>query len=92
MGLHRITQRDRELFIDRPSLGLGLVTFGEHAATMPILVEHDCVVCGSWRPAERWARRRITEWLPVGDDQPVCEECIITSWQRLIVWDEPRGG
>ena len=72
-------------------LGRGLVTFGEHAAAMPIL-EHDCVVCGSWRPADRWARRQIREWLPVGDGQPVCDECMMTSWQRQIVWDEPRGG
>jgi hypothetical protein len=66
--------------------------FGEHASAMPILVEHDCVVCGSWRPAERWARRQITEWLPVGDGQPVCDECMMTSWQRQNVWDEPPGG
>jgi len=51
---------------------------------MPI-PENDCVVCKGWRPADRWARRRITEWLPVGDDQPVCEECMMISWQRLIV-------
>jgi hypothetical protein len=77
-------------FIDRPSLGLRLATFGEHAAAMPI-PEDDCVVCKSWSPADRWARRQITEWLPVGDDQPVCDECMMTSWQRLIVLDEPRG-
>jgi hypothetical protein len=53
---------------------------------MPI-PENDCVVCKGWRPADRWARRRITEWLPVGDDQPVCEECMMISWQRLIVSD-----
>jgi hypothetical protein len=64
-------------FIDSPCLGLLWATFGEHAEVMPI-PEDECVVCQFWRPADRWARRRITEWLPVGDDQPVCEECIIT--------------
>jgi hypothetical protein len=54
--------------------------------------EDDCVVCGRWLPAERWARRQTTEWLPVGDDRPMCDECMMTSWQRAIVWDEPRGG
>jgi hypothetical protein len=33
--------------------------------------EDDCVVCGHWPPAERWARRQITEW-------PVCDECMMT--------------
>jgi hypothetical protein len=37
------------------------------------------------------ARRQITEWQPVSDDQPVCDECMMTTWQRLIVWDEPRA-
>jgi hypothetical protein len=77
---------DRTPFIDRPCLGLLWATFGEHAAVMPI-PEDDCVVCRSWPAADRWARRQITEWLPVGDDQPVCEECMMTSWQRLIVLD-----
>jgi hypothetical protein len=67
-------------------LGLLWATFAEHAAVMAI-PENDCVACKGWRPADRWARRRVTEWLPVGDDQPVCEECMMTSWQRLIVWD-----
>ena len=49
---------------------------------------------GVWTlaPAERWARRQITEWLPVGDDEPVCDECMLTFWRRLVVWDEPPGG
>jgi hypothetical protein len=38
--------------------------------------EDDCVVCGRWPPAERWARRQITEWLPVGDDEMVGPSCI----------------
>ena len=54
--------------------------------------EDDCVVCGRWPPAERWARRQLTEWLPVRDDEPVCDECMMTFWRRLIVWDEPPGG
>ena len=58
---------------------------------MPI-PEDDCVVCGRWPPAERWARRQITEWLPVGDDEPVCDECMLTFWRRLIVWDDPPAG
>jgi hypothetical protein len=58
---------------------------------MPI-PEDDCVVCGRWRPADRWARRQITEWLPVGDDEPVCDECMMAFWRRVIVWDEPPGG
>jgi hypothetical protein len=45
-----------------------------------------------WPPTDRWARRQITEWLPVGDDEPVCDECMLTFWRRLIVWDEPPGG
>ena len=53
--------------------------------------EDDCVVCRSWPAADRWARRQITEWQPVSDDQPVCDECMMTSWQRLVVWDEPRA-
>jgi hypothetical protein len=72
-------------------LGLSWATFGEHAAAMPIL-ERDCVVCGGWRPVDRWARRQITEWLPFGDDQPVCDESVMTFCWRQIVWDEPRGG
>jgi hypothetical protein len=52
--------------------------------------EDDCVVCKSWPSADRWARRQVTEWLPVSDDQPVCDECVLTTWQRLTVLDEPR--
>ena len=78
---------DRDPFIDRPCLGLLWATFGEHAAVMPT-PEDECVVCKGWRPADRWARRRITQWLPVGDDQPARDECMMTSWQRQIVWDE----
>jgi hypothetical protein len=59
-------------------LGGGLVTFGAHAAAM-VIPEDNCVVCGRWRPAGRWARRQITDWLPVRDDQPVCDECMMTS-------------
>jgi hypothetical protein len=39
----------------------------------------------------RWARRQITEWQPVSDDQPKCDKCMMTSWQRLVVWHEPRA-
>ena len=60
-----------------------MATFGEHAAAVQI-PEDDCVVCKSWPLADRWARRQVTEWLPVGDDQPMCDECMMTSWQRLI--------
>ena len=81
---------DHNPFIDGPSLGHRLATFGEQAAAMPI-PEDDCVVCKSWPPADRWARRQVTEWQPVGDDQPVCDECMMMSWQRLIVLDEPRS-
>jgi hypothetical protein len=89
-GVARRSNIDRGPCIDRPSLGLSWATFGEHAPAMPI-PEDDCVVCKSWRLADRWARRRITEWLPLGDDQPVCEECMMISWQRLIVSDEARA-
>jgi len=36
-------------------------------------------------PADRWARRQITEWLPVGDDEPVCVggELHNDAFQRL---------
>ena len=78
---------DHNHIIDGASFGLLEATFGEQHATMPI-PEDDCVVCKSWSPAERWARRQVTEWQPVGDDQPVCDECTMTSWQRLIVLDE----
>jgi hypothetical protein len=47
-----------------------------------LILEHDCVVCGSWRPADGWARRQITEWLPVRDDEPVCDECMIAFCWR----------
>ena len=67
-----------------------MATFGEQAAAM-LIPEDDCVVCKSWPPADRWARRQVTEWQPVGDDQPVCDECMMMSWQRLIVLDEPRS-
>ena len=46
------------------------------------IAEDDCVVCGRWPRAERWARRQITEWLPVGDDEPVRDECMMTFWLR----------
>jgi hypothetical protein len=58
---------------------------------MPI-PEDDCVVCGRWPAAERWARRQVTEWLPARDDEPVCDECMIAFCWRQIVWDEPPGG
>jgi hypothetical protein len=47
--------------------------------------EDDCVVCGHWPAADRWACREMLRSIPLSDD--VCEECEMTFWRNIGLFD-----
>ena len=99
IAVHCSEQRSDSLHTDPPSparpIALALTPSANVALWSARRAERmlaTSITCrDGWPAADRWARRQIIEWQPVSDDQPVCDECMMTSWQRLVVWDEPRA-
>jgi hypothetical protein len=52
----------------------------------PFVSEDDCVVCGSWPPADRWARREMIDRMPLDG---ACAECELAFWRGLGLFREP---
>jgi hypothetical protein len=45
----------------------------------------ECVVCGHWPEADRWACREMLDSIPLSDD--VCEECEMAFWKNIGFFD-----
>jgi hypothetical protein len=43
--------------------------------------EDDCVLCGHWPPADRWALREMIESLPL--KEATCAECEMAFWRKI---------
>lgn len=42
----------------------------------------DCIVCGKWPEADRWALREMLDTLPL-DLESICDECLMAFWQGI---------
>jgi hypothetical protein len=55
-----------------------------------MIMPDDCVICGKWPEADRWALRETIDKLPLGEDK-ICDECLI-SFLKQAGEPEPDPG
>jgi hypothetical protein len=48
----------------------------------------DCIICGKWPEADRWALREMIDKLPLGEEQ-ICDECLLAFLYLLAGGPEP---
>ena len=50
---------------------------------MTCVSEDDCVLCSKWPAKDRWGLREMINSMPLGDDEPVCDECQMAFWKNI---------
>lgn len=46
--------------------------------------EDDCILCGHWPAADRWALREMTDRLPLKELEQICAKCIEAFWTNCV--------
>jgi hypothetical protein len=49
----------------------------------------DCIICGKWPEKDRWALREMIDSVPLREIERVCDECLVSFWNGIVVQPGP---